>query len=157
MPGRTCLTEANAQQVAENIAIVTGGKGIFNRTIAEAAIAVGFSDSSQSIASIIDGGGTKPIPLNKPSYTGKQAFIDANAAQTSQTVYKELNLYHTCDVVIQRFEVTNLTPERPRGIQILECVPAPAGNLFPWQIKQVYTEVNSAAWLVDLGVFNATS
>ncbi|KAF2720682.1 hypothetical protein K431DRAFT_285592 [Polychaeton citri CBS 116435] len=149
--GRKCLSESTAQQVASNFFTITGGQGIFNRTVAEAALANDFSDTSGSVSSIVNGGNTGPLPLLGPTFANKEDFINANAQQP-QTQFKQLNLYFTCNTVIQRF-VASPGSQPALGISIFEVIPAPKGNLYPFQIKQVYGELNSAAWLVDIGVF----
>ena len=157
-PSKRCLTDADAKQISDAFFTVTGGKGIFNLTIAKAILASDYSDSSESVASIVDEGGDEPLPLLRPTFSSKKAFDKANALQP-RTEFEALNLYHNCDTVFQRFQVTNLHPYPPRGISIFETQPAPAGNLYPYQIKQVYGEIDSIAWLVDAGVYkpkNAT-
>lgn len=163
-PGGQCLTTAEAQDVVNTFISVTSGKGTYNATVCHALLASDFSDTSSSIASIVDNGtyawtvhgsyslyttvslltclflcltgGTAPIPLGGPTFSSADAFCNANANQPA-TVYNQLNLYHTCTDVIFRFAVTNLSPETPMGISILETVVAPAGNLYPYQISQV--------------------
>ena len=39
------------------------------------------------------------------------------------------------------------------GNIVMEAEAAPAGSKFPWKISTVYSEFNSGAWLVNLGVF----
>ena len=99
-----------------------------------------------------------PLPIYGPTFSSKDNFNKANAIQP-RTEYKALQVYHNCRTVTQRFAVTSLSPQRPHGISIFETVPAPAGNLFPFQIKQVYGEINSVAWIVDLdySITNSTT
>jgi len=61
-------------------------------------------------------------------------------------------VWYNCDNVFLRWR-TALTPEFVTGIIVMETVPAPAGSKYPWLINTVYSEFNSGAWLVDLGVF----
>lgn len=74
-----------------------------------------------------------------------------------------MNIWHTCKDVIIRWSTSIAAgaPEEVTGIIVAECEQAPKGNKYPWVIKTVYSEFNSGAWLVDLGVFtpvcNATA
>ena len=40
------------------------------------------------------------------------------------------------------------------GLCILETEPAEVGNEYNYRIHTIYSEFNTAAWLVNLGVFN---
>jgi hypothetical protein len=42
------------------------------------------------------------------------------------------------------------------GNIVMEVVPNKKGSSQPWLIQTVYSEFNSGAWLVNLGVFTPT-
>lgn len=65
-----------------------------------------------------------------------------------------LNLWHTCDTVIIRWRTTvsSGAPEFVTGIIVMETEHQKSTSE-PFLIKTVYSEFNSGAWLVDLGVF----
>lgn len=48
--------------------------------------------------------------------------------------------------------LTNPSQALP-GLVILETIPAEEGNQYPYRVHTIYSEFNSAAWLVNLGVF----
>ena len=48
-----------------------------------------------------------------------------------------------------------MSPTNITGIIVLET--SKADNNGPWLINTVYSEFNSGAWLVDLGVFKPTN
>lgn len=82
-------------------------------------------------------GGVAPVPLLGPTLQGQTAWIAANAAQHG-TPYKPLNIYHTCNVVIFRFEIP-FTPQPILGISILETSPNTGSNAeqYPYIIDTV--------------------
>ena len=113
-------------------------------------------------------GQTAPVPLLGPTLVGKEAWIKSNAGQ-HKTPYKPLNVFWNCDVITFRFEIT-FKPQPVLGITILET--ERASNSIGYKIKtvcvqidmqcraqhanttQVYGELNSWAFLVDLGVYS---
>lgn len=44
-------------------------------------------------------------------------------------------------------------PQALPGLVVLETIPAEEGNQYPYRVHTIYSEFNSAAWLVNLGVF----
>ncbi|KAK5163001.1 uncharacterized protein LTR77_011056 [Saxophila tyrrhenica] len=148
--GNGCLTKHTAHELVNNFIKLTNGDA-FNEDLARALITEDVVDTSGSVASIINSGNTGPVPLLGPTLANRTEFIAANSAQAT-TPYQPLNIYWTCDVVTFRF-VIPFEPQPVLGITILETVPAPKGCRFPFQIKQVFGELNSFAFLVDLGVY----
>ena len=73
----------------------------------------------------------------------------------STSPFEILKTWHNCDTVVLHWRSAQ-EPQIITGNIVLETVPAPAGNEYPWQIETVYSEFNSGAWLVNLGVFVPT-
>ncbi|KAK3706613.1 hypothetical protein LTR37_012622 [Vermiconidia calcicola] len=151
--GNGCLTKDTAEELVNNFIKLTNGDG-FNENLARSIIRKDLVDTSGSVGSVINSGGVAPVPLLGPTLVGRADFIEANAAQAS-TPYEALNIYWTCDVITFRFKIAEgpFAVQPVLGISILETVPAPKGNKHPFQIKTVYGELNSFAFLVDLGVY----
>lgn len=84
-----------------------------------------------------------------------QSRIDFEKGQASQPSipFEKLNIWNNCNHVFLRWR-TALAPEKVTGIIVLEVVPNMRGTKKPWLIKTVFSEFNSGAWLVDLGVFD---
>lgn len=77
-------------------------------------------------------------------------LIDGPSKDSDQ-LCRQLNMWHTCDTVVLRWRTTvapNAT-EDVTGIVALETVYANDSFL----IDTVYSEFNSAAWLVDIGTW----
>ena len=53
---RQCITDAVAQELVDAYVSLTSGATAFDQSVAEALLAPTFSDSTSSVASIIDGG-----------------------------------------------------------------------------------------------------
>jgi len=151
--GNGCLTKHSAYQLVKNFIQLTNGDA-FNETLAILLIAEDVVDTSGSVSSIINGGNTAPAPLTGPLITNRTEFIASNSAQGT-TPYKPLNIYWTCDVITFRFEIAKgpFATQPVLGITILETIQSPQGSEFPFMIKQVFGELNSFAFLVDLGVY----
>ena len=69
--------------------------------------------------------------------------------------FEQLNIWHNCDTVAIRWQSAQ-SPEIVTGNIVMETTYDGS-----WKIETVYSEFNSGAWLVNLGVFkpscNATS
>ncbi|KXL48206.1 hypothetical protein M433DRAFT_481620 [Acidomyces richmondensis BFW] len=146
--GGSCMTQAEAQQVADNFQNLIAN---YSDTLANESLTVGYQDYSDSVTTLIDSGCTGPQPLGAATFDSRASF---EAGQGSQPAipFEQLNVWYNCDNVFLRWR-TALTPEFVTGIIVMETVPAPAGSKYPWLINTVYSEFNSGAWLVDLGVF----
>ena len=150
----SCLSASQAQTVADN----------FRATIAEpfsvsnvrAQFTKNFHDYSDSVIELIDAGCPNgPVPLGSATFASRKAFIQGQSAQQPIT-FNILNLWHNCDTVIIRWQTPNPGTVQPAeqvtGIIVIEVVQGSSSSE-PWLINTVYSEVNSGAWLYDLGNF----
>lgn len=152
-----CMSTADAQQVADNYAELIRH---FTVEGADASLSPDFTDYSESVNTLINtcpqGSAAQTLPLLSPSFTSREQF-ETGQGQQPPINFKQLNIYHTCDAVIIRWETTNTAPiPTPRpvvGIIIMEVEKAPAGNQYPWIIKTVYSEFDAGAWLQNLEEF----
>lgn len=151
-----CMTGAEAQQVADNYAELIRN---YSEELANEALAVDFTDYSESVNALIDtcpqGKAAKagPIPLLAPAFDSRAKFETGQGQQPSIN-FNQLNLEYNCNFITLRWETTNTAPiPTPRpvvGIILIEAEPAPSGNKFPWIVKTVYSEFDSASWLQNL-------
>jgi len=153
------MTDDEAQRVAENFKDLINLD--FNKTLARTAMTKGFTDYSDSVIELINSGCTGPQPLTEATFTSRKAFI---AGQSSQPPipFEILQLWNAGTSVHLRWRSSapgTVQPEQPvTGIIAIEVKknnhkPTP---IEPWLIDVVYSEFNSGAWLVDLGVFVPT-
>lgn len=152
-----CYDEA--EQVANNFKDLINKK--FSTTLAEASITPSFHDYSDSVNELINAGCTNgPKPLGTVTFASRAEFISSQSTQ-SPIPFSILNLWHTCDTVIMRWQTTapgERVPEQEvTGIVVIEAVPNSVdGTDQPWLIDTVYSEFNSGAWLYDAGNFTAS-
>ncbi|TKA71903.1 hypothetical protein B0A55_07193 [Friedmanniomyces simplex] len=154
-----CLDRNEAQQVATNYGDLIAS---YTQAQAEAALSWDFTDFSESVNSLIVGcpqgsaalqAAAAQLPLLSASFSNRTAFEEGQGQQAAINFY-QLNMWHSCDTVIIRWETTNtanITGVRPVvGLISMETVEAPAGNMYPYQISTVYSEFDSAAWLANI-------
>ncbi|KXL48285.1 hypothetical protein M433DRAFT_138071 [Acidomyces richmondensis BFW] len=151
-----CLTDADAQQVATNYAnliqLVNGWEEIANT-----ALSPNFVDYSESVNTLIDtcpqGSAAITLPLLNPTFSNRTQF-ELGQGQQQPINFQQLNIWHSCDSVIIRWETTN-TANIPNvkpvvGMITMETCPAPQGNEYPYYIDTVYSEFDAGAWLQNL-------
>ncbi|KAK3114244.1 hypothetical protein LTR53_007640 [Teratosphaeriaceae sp. CCFEE 6253] len=154
-----CLSKNEAQQVATNYGNLIAG---YTDELAVAALDPQFTDYSESVNSLIkdcpQGSAAMQavaakLPLLGPSFTNRTAFQEGQGQQAPINFY-QLNMWHSCDTVIIRWETTNtanITGVRPVvGLISMETTKAPEGNEFPYYIATVYSEFDAAAWLKNI-------
>jgi len=154
-----CLSKNEAQQVATNYGDLIAG---YTTELAEAALDPEFTDYSESVNSLIQDcpqgsaamqAVAAKLPLLGPSFTNRTTF-EAGQGQQAPINFFQLNMWHSCDTVIIRWETTNtanITGVRPVvGLISMETTQAPAGNKFPYYISTVYSEFDSSAWLKNI-------
>lgn len=148
-----CMTYDQASVVAQNFR--QSIKNYSNESTIEH-FTEDFVDYSSSVNTLIDGGCTGPVDLNSATFTGREDFMAGQGSQPT-IPFKILNLYHTCDTVIIRWrsQGPGQSPEPVTGIIVIEAE-YQKSKTDPWLIKTVYSEFNSGAWLVNLGVFTPT-
>jgi len=147
--GNSCMTDAQAQGVADNF------KGLianYSDALAEKTLTVNFHDYTDSVIELIDSAcSTGPVPLGVPTFASRAEFEKGQGSQPA-IPFLQLNLWHSCDTVTLRW-MSAMTPQNVTGIIVLET----QYQNNTWLINTVYSEFNSGAWLVDLGVFKPTN
>ncbi|KAF2772407.1 hypothetical protein EJ03DRAFT_348784 [Teratosphaeria nubilosa] len=148
----SCMSADEAQQVATNFKDLIAS---YSDSLANQTLTTDFTDTSDSVTTLIDSGCTGPESLGATTFASRAAF---EAGQGSQPAipFEQLNLWYNCDNVFLRWRST-MSPEIVTGIIILETTKADESSAQPWLINTVYSEFNSGAWLVDLGVFTPSN
>lgn len=149
----TCMSGDEANNVALNFNHLISD---YSTSLAESALTAGFEDYSDSVTTLIDAGCTGPQTLGQATFDSRSAFI-AGQGNQANIPFEQLNVWYNCDTVFLRWRTTlNFTAPAPQfvtGIIVLETTANPGNATEPWLINTVYSEFNSGAWLVDLGVF----
>ncbi|KAK4506286.1 hypothetical protein PRZ48_000016 [Zasmidium cellare] len=150
-PGRqsTCLSDSDAQTVADNF---KESIAAYSDAQADADFTTDFHDYSDSVIELIDNGcPNTPVALGTATFDSLASF---KAGQGSQPPipFEILNLWHNCDTVTIRWKSAQ-TPAQVTGIIVIEA--EQVNN--KWMIQTVYSEFNSGAWLVNLGIFKPSN
>ncbi|GAB7353440.1 hypothetical protein MBLNU459_g3905t1 [Dothideomycetes sp. NU459] len=140
-----CLSYEDAEQIGNDFATLISA---YNATFANLVLASDYTDQSDSVNTLIDSGTDAPIPLGNLTFASKAAFLAGQGSQPN-VPFKILNRWHTCDTVIIRW-VAEPGPQQVQGFDAIIVEPSTDG-FQRFQIKTVYGEFNSGAWLADLG------
>jgi len=150
--GSRCMNKAEAQQVATNFGDLLTN---YTESLANASLTSNYHDYTDSVIELINSGCTTPVTLGSATFSSRASF-EAGQSGQGAIPYEQLNIWHTCDTVFLRWR-SAMSPEEVTGIIVAECV----YTHNTWKIETLYSEFNSGAWLVDLGIFvpscNSTS
>jgi len=149
-----CMTYDQAQKVANNFKTLISD---YSNATAEAVLTVDFTDYSDSVTELINSGCKGPQALGEATFDSRVAF-EAGQGSQPNIPFELLNLWHTCDTVVIRWRTTvdSTATQFVTGIIVLETEYNKNSTDQPFLIDTVYSEFNSGAWLVDLGVFKPT-
>lgn len=148
----SCMSDAEAQGVADNFRESIAN---YSDALAEASFTTDFHDYSDSVIELIDNGcPNSPVALGTATFDSLAAFEAGQGAQPP-IPFQQLNIWHTCTTVIIRWLSSGegQEPEQVTGIIVMETV----FQNNTWLIQTVYSEFNSGAWLVNLGVFKPSN
>lgn len=132
----------------------------YSHELATEALTEDFVDWASSVNIIINKGAAGPKSMDKPTFASRAAFIDGQGKQP-QIPFTKIRVWPGCRHVAMRWKtgksanghLTEVDDIPVHGHVIIDVVPAEAGNRFNWRIKNIWSEFNSGAWLVNLGVF----
>ncbi|KAF2859724.1 hypothetical protein K470DRAFT_258575 [Piedraia hortae CBS 480.64] len=146
-----CMSYREASRVANNFQTLIAN---YSDALADRVLTVDFNDWSDSVTTLIDSGCSSPQPLGSVTFDSRDSFKKGQGSQPA-IPFQILNLWYACDgPVVIRWRSTQ-EPEIITGNIVLET--KRSGDYGePWLIKTVYSEFNSGAWLVNLGVFKPT-
>jgi len=144
----TCMTYDQAQVVANNFKSLIAS---YSNSLADQVLTADFTDYSDSVTELINSGCTGPQALGSATFNSRASFEAGQAAQPA-IPFEILNLWYACTgPVVIRWKSAQ-SPELVTGNIVMETERSTTGSE-PWLIKTVYSEFNSGAWLVNLGVF----
>jgi hypothetical protein len=149
-----CVNDYEADVIAADYAALIVS---YSDALADAVLAPNFTDYSESVNTLINscpqGDAAKPLPLLAPTFTSREQFKIGQGQQPSIN-FERLNLWHSCDTVIVRWQTTNTAPiPEPKpvvGLISMEVIPNTNGTGKPWLIDTVYSEFDAGAWLQNL-------
>lgn len=152
-----CMSDSAASTVANNFKTLIAS---YSDDFADQTLTTDFVDYSDSVIELINGACTvdQNIPLGSAVFDSRESFKSGQGAQPA-IPFEILNLWNNCNSVTIRWlsKGPGQEPQQVTGIIVLETVKnADKKASQKWLIKTVYSEFNSGAWLVNLGVFNPT-
>ena len=143
----TCMSYEQAAQVANNFKTLIAN---YSDALADQTLAVDFVDYSDSVTELINSACAGPQPLGEPTFDSLEEFKVGQGAQPP-IPFEILNLWYACEgPVVIRWRSAQ-EPQLITGNIVMETTRGNASE--PWLISTVYSEFNSGAWLVNLGVF----
>ncbi|WPG98593.1 Hypothetical protein R9X50_00138600 [Acrodontium crateriforme] len=149
----TCMTYDQAFAVANNFKTLIAN---YSDAFAETVLGTDFQDYSDSVDELINSGCLNgPAVLGAPTFDTRESFEKGQGSQPS-IPFTILNLWYSCEgPVVIRWR-SDQTPEIVTGNIVMETERS-NNTGEPWLIKTVYSEFNSGAWLVNLGVFTPSN
>ncbi|KAI6807116.1 hypothetical protein KC332_g11500 [Hortaea werneckii] len=149
-----CLSNREAQQVATNYGLLISN---YSDELANAVLSPDFTDYSESVNTLINscpqGSAAISLPLLAPTFSNRTQF-EIGQGQQPLINFNQLNIWHSCDTVIIRWETTNtanITDVKPVvGLISMETVKAPSNNEYEYWVDTVYSEFDAGAWLQNL-------
>ncbi|KAH9845734.1 hypothetical protein Tdes44962_MAKER01165 [Teratosphaeria destructans] len=140
-----CMSDADASTTADIFRQLIQG---YTKEMALAALTEDFTDYSSA-------------DLVEPIFTSRAEFMEGHGKQ-QPIPFETLAVWHNCDGIVSMRWKTVRSGQGQKteaaaipvvGTAILATVPAEAGNTYNYRIKTLYSEFNTAAWLVNNGVF----
>lgn len=137
-----CLQPNDAQQIAINWQQLASN---YSDNLADNVLAPDYTQFSSSLQAILQSCTQESVlhPSLAPFFTSRRQFKASQASQAPLD-YQKLDMWHSCDTVILRFQfpmqgVTG-APEAVAGMATIRTTPAPAGSTQAHWIKTVYDE-----------------
>ncbi|KAF2773363.1 hypothetical protein EJ03DRAFT_371290 [Teratosphaeria nubilosa] len=150
-----CISDADANITAD---IFRQLIQCYTKEMALAALTEDFTDYSSAVSIL----STKvAADLVEPIFSSRAEFMEGHGKQ-QPIPFETLAIWHNCDRIVSMRWKTVRSGQGQKteaaaipvvGTAILATVPAEAGNLYNYRIKTLYSEFNTAAWLVNNGVF----
>lgn len=180
---KDCLTSEDADAVAGVFQQLIQG---YTLELTNEALTEDFVDYSSAVNIIRNRGGEGPLVVNAVTFSSREEFSAGHGRQPN-IPFDTLGVWHGCNTTSVRWQTLRSGNGQPSeqaaivsshfaigeviemqkyanhlllqpvvGIAVLETIPD-EGNSFGWRIKTLYSEFNSAAWLVNNGVFTPNS
>ncbi|KAF7185905.1 hypothetical protein HII31_12778 [Pseudocercospora fuligena] len=156
----TCLTEAQAEDAAE---IFQSLIRAYTDELALEALTEDFIDYSSAVNIIRNRGNDAPFVVNEATFVGRAAFMAAQGAQPL-IPFDLLGIRYGCDFVTVRWQTLRSAQGQATesndipvvGLGVLNTVPD-SENIYGFRVQELWSEFNSAAWLVNNGVFTPSA
>lgn len=163
-----CMTDDDATTVAETFQSLIQGYTIRQ---ALAALTEDFVDYTSAVSIIINRGGSGPLDITEPVFTSREEFMAGHGTQ-EPIPFETLQVWHNCETVTMVWRSTrsgqgqeNESAAIPvTGIAVLETEPTEMSTGierrraeamgYNFRIHTLWSEFNTAAWLVNNGVLN---
>jgi len=158
VPEEKCMTDDEADDVAAYFRDLIRGYTIEQ---ALAGLTEDFVDYSSAVSIVINKGAAEPNNILEPIFTSREQFMNGHGKQ-QPIPFETTNVWHNCNGTVSmrwyttrsgQGQATEAAAIALPGMVVLETIPAEEGNVYPYRIHTIYSEFNSAAWLVNLGVF----
>ncbi|TKA82725.1 hypothetical protein B0A55_01281 [Friedmanniomyces simplex] len=155
----TCVNDGDAEQVAEVFRMLIQN---YTSTLALNALTEDFVDYSSAVNIVMNRGAQYPKNITGPTFASRAAFMAGQGSQP-KIPFERLQTFHGCDSVSVRWMTTRsgngqkteaaMIPVIGNGLMYV--VPAEANNAggYRFRVKDLYSEFNAAAWLVNNGVY----
>ncbi|TKA67320.1 hypothetical protein B0A55_09068 [Friedmanniomyces simplex] len=155
----TCVNDEDAEQLAEVFRMLIQN---YTSTLALNALTEDFVDYSSAVNIVMNRGAQYPKNITGPTFATRAAFMAGQGSQP-KIPFERLQTFHGCDSVSVRWMTTRsgngqkteaaMIPVIGNGLMYV--VPAEANNAagHRFRVKDLYSEFNAAAWLVNNGVY----
>ncbi|KAI6844417.1 hypothetical protein KC332_g3692 [Hortaea werneckii] len=153
-----CVTDEEAENMADVFRQLIQD---YSDELALNALTEDFVDYASVVNSLMNRGAQYPKNITGPTFDGRQEFMDGQGSQP-KIPFTTLNVFHGCRTVTVRWKTERSANGQPTeqamipvvGIAAMELVPAePENEQYNWRIEALYSEFNSLAWAVNLGLF----
>lgn len=164
----SCMSREDAIKTAATFQSLIQG---YTKEEALAALTPDFIDYSSAVSIIINRGGSGPEDVTAPIFTSRDEFMEGHGTQ-EPIPFETLKVWSTCDGVVSMVwrsirsgqgQENESAAVPVTGVAVLETEPtelstgeelerAQAGG-YNYRIHTLWSEFNTAAWLVNNGVF----
>ncbi|KAK4497752.1 hypothetical protein PRZ48_010405 [Zasmidium cellare] len=154
-----CITDDQANTIADILRQLISG---YTLELALEVLTEDFIDYSSAVNIIRNRGNDYPFTVNDLTFENRAEFVAGHGTQPP-IPFDVLKVWHGCDTTTvqwQSLRSGNGSPTESNdvpvvGLGLLKTIPA--DNSFGFQISELYSEFNSAAWLVNNGVFTPSA
>ncbi|KAG9846245.1 hypothetical protein KCU98_g6158, partial [Aureobasidium melanogenum] len=147
----SCISAADAVLVANGFGQILSN---FSTSWGDVLIADGFTDQSDSVATLMHSPNVVASDLGSITFGTKESYLAGEQASPG-VPFKLLNTWSSCNAVTFRY-VLSPPGLHVQGMAVAEVQEAEKNGTgvgegsIKWQIKTFYGEFNSAVWLTDL-------
>lgn len=130
-----CLTSNAANTLATNFGTLVSA---YSQKLANQTLTADFIDYSESVNTLIDGGGDAPVALLGETFSSRAAFEAASSQQPS-VPFAVQNVWFNCDTITVRWKSAQ-SPQPVIGISVFHTVFTLFNTPVQWQIDEIWGE-----------------